>query len=81
FAGSIISLSMSRIMAKWVMGVQLIDEHSPRGDHERFVLEETYRLARMAGLKVMPQVGIYHSQEVNAFATGPSKKRSLVAVS
>lgn len=61
-------------MAKWVMGVQLIDEHSPRGDHERFVLEETYRLAHTAGLKGMPQVGIYHSQEVNAFATGPSKK-------
>lgn len=68
-------------MAKWVMGVQLIDEHSPRGDHERFVLEETYRLAHTAGLKGMPQVGIYHSQEVNAFATGPSKKRSLIAVS
>ncbi|MED3911894.1 protease HtpX [Peribacillus simplex] len=81
FAGSFISLLMSRKMAKWVMGVQLIDEHSPRGDHERFVLEETYRLAHTAGLKGMPQVGIYHSQEVNAFATGPSKKRSLVAVS
>ncbi|MBD8590394.1 hypothetical protein IFT92_21835 [Peribacillus simplex] len=81
FAGSFISLLMSRKMAKWVMGVQLIDEHSPRGDHERFVLEETYRLAHTAGLKGMPQVGIYHSQEVNEFATGPCKKRSLVAVS
>ncbi|MCP3764114.1 protease HtpX [Domibacillus sp. A3M-37] len=81
FSGSIISLLMSRMMAKWLMGVQLIDELAPHGDYERFVLEETYRLARVAGLKVMPQVGIYHSQEVNAFATGPSKKRALVAVS
>lgn len=81
FTGAIISLLISRMMAKWVMGVQLIDRRSPQGEHERFVLEETYRLASIAGLKKMPQVGIYHSREVNAFATGPSKNRSLVAVS
>jgi heat shock protein HtpX len=39
------------------------------------------QLARKAGLPVMPQVGIYESPEVNAFATGPSKRRSLVAFS
>lgn len=81
FSGAIISLLMSRMMAKWIMNVKLIDERSPRDEHERFILEETYRLARIAGLKKMPEVGIYHSEEVNAFATGPSKKRSLVAVS
>ena len=81
FSGAIISLLISRMMAKWLMNVQLIDERSQQGEHELFILEETYRLARIAGLKRMPQVGIYHSAEVNAFATGPSKNRSLVAVS
>ena len=49
-----------------------------QGEYERFVLEETHRLASVAGLRKMPQVGIYHSAEVNAFATGPSKRRSLL---
>jgi heat shock protein HtpX len=44
-------------------------------------LDEVYSLSRQAGLKVMPEVGIYDSPEVNAFATGPTKNRSLVAVS
>jgi heat shock protein HtpX len=81
FSGAIISLLFSRIMAKWVMGVKLIDPRSPQADRFNFVLEETYRLAKLAGLKKMPQVGVYDSVEVNAFATGPSKRRSLVAVS
>ncbi len=55
---------MSRVMAKWMMGVQVIDERSPQGEYERFVLEETHRLASVAGLRKMPQVGIYHSAEV-----------------
>ncbi|ODG90984.1 zinc metalloprotease HtpX [Gottfriedia luciferensis] len=81
FSGAIISLLFSRIMAKWVMGIKLIDPRSPQTDRLNFVLEETYRLAKLAGLKKMPQVGVYDSVEVNAFATGPSKRRSLVAVS
>ncbi|PFH81716.1 protease HtpX [Bacillus sp. AFS088145] len=81
FSGAIISLLFSRIMAKWVMGVKLIDPRSSQIDRLNFVLEETYRLAKLAGLKKMPQVGVYDSVEVNAFATGPSKRRSLVAVS
>ncbi|MES9683755.1 protease HtpX [Bacillus sp. AFS001701] len=81
FSGAIISLLFSRIMAKWVMGIKLIDPRSPQIDRLNFVLEETYRLAKLAGLKKMPQVGVYDSVEVNAFATGPSKRRSLVAVS
>jgi len=81
FSGAIISLLFSRIMAKWVMGIKLIDPRSPQIDRLNFVIEETYRLAKLAGLKKMPQVGVYDSVEVNAFATGPSKRRSLVAVS
>lgn len=80
FGGAFISLAMSRLIAKWSMGVKLIDPNTH--DHnERWLLEKVYNLAKMANLPKMPQVGIYNSPEVNAFATGPSKSRSLVAVS
>ena len=77
--GAFISLSLSRIMAKWMMGVQIVDPntHDPELRH---LLETVHKLARRSGLPI-PQVGIYRSNEVNAFATGPTKKRSLVAVS
>ncbi len=81
FTGAFISLAMSRMMAKWMMKIEVIDPNKPRNAHERFLVEEVHRLSRKAGLTVMPEVGIYQSAEVNAFATGPSKSRSLVAVS
>lgn len=77
--GAFISLQMSRFMAKMAMGVKLVDGKS--GQPELDWLHQTVgQLTRKAGLP-MPEVGIYDSPEVNAFATGPSKKRSLVAVS
>lgn len=48
---------------------------------EQQLVDRVHRLSRSAGLTKMPEVGIYRSPEVNAFATGPSKRRSLVAVS
>ncbi|RXT06309.1 protease HtpX [Ammoniphilus sp. CFH 90114] len=82
FSGAFISLAMSRMMAKWMMKIKIIDQKNPHlTAEERFVLEEVHRLSRKAGITVMPEVGIYDSAEVNAFATGPSKNRSLVAVS
>lgn len=81
FTGSFISLAISRWMAKRMMGVRVINPDAPRSDYEKAVVEKVHRLARTAGLMHMPEVGIYDSPEVNAFATGPSKKRSLVAVS
>jgi heat shock protein HtpX len=76
--GSVISLAISRMMAKWTMGVQVI----PRTSSEyAWVVMMVEQLARKAGLPAMPEVGIYESPEVNAFATGPSKRRSLVAFS
>lgn len=77
--GSFISLQMSRWMAKRAMGVQLVDGRT--GHEELDWLHRTVeRLTRQAQLP-MPEVGFYDSPEVNAFATGPSKSRSLVAVS
>ncbi|MFU0789518.1 protease HtpX [Virgibacillus proomii] len=81
FTGSFISLSMSRWMAKRIMGVQIIEPNGRLTEQEKEVVEKVHRLARAAGLMHMPEVGIYQAKEVNAFATGPSKKRSLVAVS
>ena len=78
-AGSFISLQMSRWIAKRATGVKLVDGRT--GSTEANWLYSTVeRLSRQANLP-MPEVGIYESPEVNAFATGPSKSRSLVAVS
>jgi heat shock protein HtpX len=81
FAGAIISLLMSRTAAKWMTGAKPIDPDRPASEEERWVLQTTYRLAEKAGMKAKPEVAIYESPEVNAFATGPSQSRSLVAVS
>lgn len=81
FTGSFISLAMSRFMAKKMMGVHVLDPNGNLSPVERQLVDKVHRLARTAGMMHMPEVGIYHSKEVNAFATGPSKKRSLVAVS
>ncbi|PJZ41824.1 zinc metalloprotease HtpX [Leptospira kmetyi] len=77
--GAFVSLLLSKFMAKMMMGVQIIDPRSASGV-ERELYSKVERLARAANLP-MPEVGIYHSPEVNAFATGPSKSSSLVAVS
>lgn len=78
--GAFISLALSRIMAKWFMGVKVISPNTT-DPGQRELLELVYSLAQTARLPERPQVGIYESPEVNAFATGPSKSRSLVAVS
>src|SRR5699024_8495750 len=81
FTGAFISLAMSRWMAKTMMKVKVIDPNNIQSERERIVYEKVERLSRTAGLAHTPEVGIYPSKEVNAFATGPTKKRSLVAVS
>ncbi|MBX3022029.1 MAG: protease HtpX [Bdellovibrionales bacterium] len=80
FGGAFISLAMSRQMAKWMMGVQIIDP-TTNDPGQRRLVEMVHNLARQARLPAMPEVGIYDSPEVNAFATGPTKARALVAVS
>lgn len=80
FAGSFISLQISRWTAKRFHGVRLIDPQTSNAT-ERHIIDRVYRIARTAGMDVMPEVGIYNAPDINAFATGPSKKRSLVAVS
>lgn len=80
FAGSFISLLISRAVAKWTYNIQLIEPNT--GDPGlRRIYTMVQDLARRAGLPETPEVGIYNSPEINAFATGPTKSKALVAVS
>jgi len=76
-AGSIISLFLSKTLAKKTMGVHLIDR--PQTQDETWLLETVQRQAAAAGIK-MPEVGIFEGAP-NAFATGWNKNDALVAVS
>ncbi|QLG88486.1 protease HtpX [Chitinibacter bivalviorum] len=77
FGGAFISLAMSKTMAKWSTGAQVIAQ--PRNQDEQWLFDTVARLAQRAQI-AMPEVAIYEG-EPNAFATGPSKNNSLVAVS
>ena len=78
FGGSLISLMISKWMAKRTTGMQLIE--TPKTELEQWLVSTVRRQADKAGIK-MPEVGIYDAPEINAFATGPSRNNSLVAVS
>ncbi|HPQ94754.1 MAG: protease HtpX [Thiothrix sp.] len=78
FGGSFISLFMSKWMAKRSMGVQIIE--SPNSQQERWLVDTVRRQAEKSGIG-MPEVGIFHSPDPNAFATGANRNNALVAVS
>jgi len=78
FAGSLISLFMSKSMAKRMAGLQMIE--TPRNETEQWLLTTVARQAEAAGIN-MPEVGIFDTPEMNAFATGANKNNALVAVS
>jgi heat shock protein HtpX len=78
--GAFISLALSRVIAKWAMGVKVVDPGTSDQALQSLV-QRVHQLARGAGLSTMPEVGVYDSPDVNAFATGPTKARALVAVS
>ncbi|MGI0117658.1 protease HtpX [Zooshikella sp. RANM57] len=77
-AGSFISLLLSKAIAKWSTGTQLIEQ--PTSSNERWLVETVQDLANKAGIG-MPEIGIFHSPQANAFATGWNKNNALVAVS
>jgi len=77
FTGSIISLLMSKSMAKWSTGAHVIEQ--PQNQHEAWLVETVRRLATKAGIG-MPEVAIYEG-DPNAFATGAFRNSALVAVS
>lgn len=78
FGGAFISLAISKWTAKMSVGAQVITE--PGNQQERWLVETVARQAKAAGIR-MPEVAIYDSPQVNAFATGMSRNNSLIAVS
>jgi len=78
FGGSFISLAISKWMAKMSMGVQVINR--PSTSKEVWLVETVQKFARDAGIG-MPEVGVFDSPDMNAFATGASRNHALVAVS
>jgi heat shock protein HtpX len=78
FSGSLISLAISKWSAKRAMGVQVIEQ--PRTADEQWLMETVRRQAEAAGIG-MPEVGVFDTPEMNAFATGARRNHALVAVS
>ncbi len=78
FSGSLISLFLSKTMAKRGMGVQIIEQ--PSNHTEQWLVDTVQRQAAQAGIG-MPEVGIFGASEPNAFATGANRNKALVAVS
>ena len=76
--GSIISLAMSKSMAKHATGAYVIQQ--PRNEQEQWLLNAVQRQANAAGIG-MPEVAIYDAPDINAFATGMFRNDALVAVS
>ena len=76
--GSLVSLAISKSMAKWSTGAQVIEQ--PRNGTETWLLRTVHSQAERAGIG-MPEVAIYDSPDMNAFATGMNKNSALVAVS
>lgn len=78
FSGSFISLAISKWSAKRLTGARVID--APRNAAESWLLNTVQRQAQVAGI-AMPEVAIYDSPDINAFATGARRNSALVAVS
>ncbi len=78
FAGSLVSLLLSKWMAKMSTGTQIISQ--PQTRHEQWLLQTVEQLSREAGIR-MPEVGIFPDHAANAFATGWNRNDALVAVS
>ncbi|WJV64423.1 protease HtpX [Pectobacteriaceae bacterium CE70] len=78
FGGAFVSLLMSKWMALRSVGGEVIEQ--PRNETERWLLTTVRELSQQVGI-TMPQVAVYHSPDINAFATGARRDASLVAVS
>jgi heat shock protein HtpX len=80
FGGAFISLAMSKWVAKRMTGMQIVPPENPGGEAASWLMAVVKRQSEAAGIK-LPEVGVYDAPEINAFATGPSRNNSLVAVS
>lgn len=81
FTGSIISLFLSKKIAKWSMNVKVINKSATLSVQEKMIYSLVEKISMQFSLTTMPEVGIFASNQCNAFATGRSKNSSLIAVS
>lgn len=81
FIGALLSLAFAKWLAKRAHRIAIIDPQSPKGGDEEFLIVTVNELAEQAGLEVTPEVGIYNSEDMNAFATGANPRNALVAFS
>ena len=79
FAFAFLSLFLSKVTAKWMIGAKVIEPQS--AGELAWLVNMVHNQAKAAGLPKMPEVAVYQSPELNAFATGPSRSNSLVAFS
>lgn len=80
FSGAIISLLFSKTLVKRSLRIEVLDPSRDAGEL-RWLLQTVQLLADKSGLPRVPEVGVYSSPELNAFATGPSRSDSLIAIS
>lgn len=77
----IVLLFLSKIIAKIAYKIEIIKPDNPKDEREKRVYELVDRITKRSGLPIAPEVGIYKSEEYNAFATGSSKSDALIAFS
>jgi len=80
FGGALFSLAISKWSAKRMTGMAMVDPANPGGEAQQWIVGIVKKQAEAAGIG-MPEVGIYEGPEINAFATGASRNKALVAVS
>ena len=76
-----IMLLFSKAIAKWQFDIREIKTDSPANEREKFMLDLIVALSERANLPAVPEIGIYQSEEINAFATGCGKSHALIAFS
>jgi len=81
FVGAFVSLFLSKKMAKWSLKLRMLNPSVLDSPDDRWLFQTVKSLSDRAALPRTPEVGVYPSPEMNAFATGPSRSDSLVAVS
>lgn len=81
FGTPFISLMMSKATVKRAYNIRMIGESSPRTKKEKLVIDTITLFSQKLGLQNLPEIGVYPSNDVNAFATGPTKNSAMVAVS
>ena len=81
FGSPFVSLMMSKATVKRAYNIRMIGESGARTEKEKLVIDTITLFSQKLGLQKLPEIGVYPSNDINAFATGASKNSAMVAVS